>query len=82
MITEHGYYQKNPDPTYGFYYIHFDVPEYDLSQELMHWCNDNFGEPGFVGARFRWQNYIRLGAVHFKSEEDVNWFILRWSNRE
>lgn len=53
--------------------------------DLSWWCYNSFG-PGLGEFRmdnsktvFRWINDIKWGELRFSKEEDLNWFLLKWT---
>jgi hypothetical protein len=41
--------------------------------DVLEWCRDNFGEPGF---RQRWWTFDY--TIQFRDKRDRDWYILRW----
>ena len=51
-----------------------------LEREITEWCEETFGSlntPGYKNPR--WTNKMSWGVWHFKHEEDLMLFLLRWS---
>jgi hypothetical protein len=56
-----------------------DTYEITFTQiEIDNWCLEQFGPDGdkWAGVMYVGENYIR---VYFKSIDDRNWFLLRWT---
>jgi hypothetical protein len=42
--------------------------------EVIAWCKDHFGPPGFTN---RWMHLEY--TIQFRQQEDRNWYVLKWS---
>lgn len=62
------------------YLIDLENNERFLLSEYIDWCTDTFGEHGIkwhvVNTEFDYP------SIRFLTEEDRNWFMLRWSNEQ
>ena len=47
--------------------------------EISEWCHASFGEPGYHEWEIRWRDDIFYGEAYFRDQEDLEWFVLRWS---
>ncbi len=49
--------------------------------EITKWCYKTYGAPGMnhLTHQIRWKDSIRYGEVYFSRQEDLEWFLLRWS---
>ena len=49
-------------------------------REIVEWCLKTFGPAGYHDTpQARWKNDIFYGEVYFSRQEDLEWFVLRWS---
>ena len=79
----HTYETQRKDPKwsdYGWYVAAFKTPK-ENRQEITRWCYKTFGMAGKskYATETRWKDSIRVGEIYFKYEEDLAWFVLRWS---
>ena len=79
----HTYTQKNYDslvPEIEKWYVAaFTTPK--NYYEIAEWCHNTFGQPGFnhLTHQTRWADEIYYGEAYFSRQEDLEWFVLRWS---
>ena len=65
--------------------VTFTIPDLALLGEIRRWCTDTYGPcistHAFVVDKDceRWHDNCGFGKVMFAHEDDMNWFILRWS---
>jgi hypothetical protein len=51
-----------------------------LEREITEWCEQTYGPLSTTGYKNpRWTNKMSWGVWHFKHEEDLTLFLLRWS---
>lgn len=77
----------HPEPKYKFSRAKWhtaEMPGYatwrfsDEYNNIIAWCNDTFGpHPKKPDAWTRW--YVGLGEIHFRDEQDLVMYKLRWS---
>lgn len=46
---------------------------YDLPDNVHHWCTKNFGNPGY-----RW--FVKYRKIYFRDSKDYLLFLLRWND--
>jgi hypothetical protein len=54
--------------------------------DVFEWCNKQFGIGGTININSEWfcmpyydADFHNVDTYYFKKEEDVTWFIMRWS---
>jgi hypothetical protein len=49
--------------------------------DIARWCYRSFGPAGYQAMtdEIRWQDSIQYGKIVFSREQDLAWFLLRWS---
>jgi hypothetical protein len=55
--------------------VEFPIARADDTTDVLAWCRDNFGEPGF---RERWMALEY--TIQFRDKRDRDWYILRWGS--
>jgi hypothetical protein len=48
----------------------------DTWTEIISWCAENFGPEG---TRWQLQSQTAAFCIQLESEEDLSWFLLKWS---
>jgi hypothetical protein len=66
------------------YQVHFEKNRYHQVEEMLGWCETQFGEGGYVYSANntdRWALVIAFGKSSwlFKNNEDATIFALRWT---
>ena len=46
----------------------------DTLAEIKQWCYATYGNPGH-----RWIDNVHFGEALFNNQQDLEWFLLRWS---
>ena len=55
------------------YAVEFPKARADDTTDVLSWCRDNYGEPGF---KERWMPLD--WTIQFRDRRDRDWFVLRW----
>lgn len=50
-----------------------EFPKNCYKQEILEWCRENYGEPGF---KARWMHLD--WTIQFRDKKDRDWYFLRW----
>lgn len=80
-LTTGKHMTTNPGDEYaGYTWVNIAYTYMDpagIRKEMYEWCEQQFG-PSDSHVPRRWFRHF-TGKFYFKNDEDMNWFLLRWS---